>query len=156
MIRKDGVAGLAVAVASLGLFWRTFGLEKSSLVPVGPAFYPRIVLAITALLGIALLVSDLLRKERPAPAAGGARPNYRLVALSFGVFAVYVAALPLAGFRIATFAFAAVLNLVLQPPRSAAHWGRALVFGAITALACYYAFEHYLQVLLPRGSWTGL
>jgi hypothetical protein len=156
MIRRDGVAGLAVAVASLGLFWRTLGLEKSSLVPVGPAFYPRIVLSITALLGIALLVSDLMRRQPAAPAAAGPRPNYRLVALSFGVFAVYVAALPLAGFRIATFAFAAVLNLVLEPPRSAAHWARALVFGAITALACYYVFEHYLQVLLPRGSWTGL
>jgi putative tricarboxylic transport membrane protein len=98
------------------------------------------------------VVTDLLRK---APRRRGAPANYRLVALSFGVFALYVVALPLVGFRLATLAFAAALNLVLSPPRSVMHWVRALVFGAFTAAATYYAFEHYLDVLLPRGSWTG-
>jgi putative tricarboxylic transport membrane protein len=155
MIGRDGIAGLAVAAASLALFWLTLGLEKSPLVPVGPAFYPRIVLGITAALGLALLAADaLLGRRRATPAAGTGRANYPLVALSFGVFAVYVVALPLAGYRIATFAFVAALNLLLSPPRSPLHWGRALAIGAITSAATYYVFEHYLSVLLPRGSWT--
>ena len=152
MIGRDGIAGLAVAAARLVLFWITLGLERNPLVPIGPAFYPRIVLGITAVLGLALLAVDLLRK---APRRRGAPANYRLVALCFGVFALYVVALPLAGFRLATFLFAATLYLVLSPPRSVPHWVRALAFGAITAAATYYAFEHYLDVLLPRGSWTG-
>lgn len=152
MIGRDGIAGLAVAAASLVLFWITLGLERNPLVPIGPAFYPRIVLGATAALALALVLTDVLRK---APRARGAPANYRLVAISFGVFALYVVALPLAGFRLATFAFAAALNLVLEPPRTALHWVRALVFGAITAAATYYAFEHYLDVLLPRGSLTG-
>ena len=151
MIGRDGIAGLAVAAASLVLFWITLGLERNPLVPIGPAFYPRIVLGLTAVLGIALLATDVLRR---APRPRAAPANYRLVALSFGVFALYVVALPLVGFRLATFGFAAALNLVLSPPRSLMHWGRALVFGALTAAATYYAFEHYLDVLLPRGSWT--
>ena len=153
MIGRDAIAGLAVAAASLALFWITLGLEKSPLVPIGPAFYPSIVLGISAALGLALAASAFLPRKggrgRAAPA------NYRLVALSFGVFAVYVVLLPLAGFRVATFVFAAALNLVLSPPRAARHWARALVYGAVTALATYYVFEYYLQVLLPRGSWTG-
>lgn len=152
MIGRDGIAGLAVGAASLALFWITLGLERNPLVPIGPAFYPRIVLGITAVLALALLASDLLRK---APGARGAPANYRLVAISFGVFALYVVALPLAGFRLATFLYCAAFNLVLAPPRSLAHWGRALAFGALTAAATYYAFEHYLDVLLPRGSLTG-
>jgi putative tricarboxylic transport membrane protein len=152
MIGRDGVAGLAAAAVSLALFWLTLGLETSPLVPIGPAFYPRIVLGITAALGLALVAWSFFDKKKEKP---GKKANHRLVALSFGVFALYVVALPLAGFRIATFAFVAALNLVLAPPRSAAHWARALVLGAVTALATYYVFEHYLQVLLPRGSWTG-
>lgn len=152
MIGRDGLAGLAAAAASLALFWLTLGLETSPLVPIGPAFYPRIVLGITAVLGLALVASSLFEKKKEKK---NEKANHRLVALSFGVFALYVVLLPLAGFRVATFAFVAGLNLVLAPPRSASHWGRALALGAITAMAAYYAFEHYLQVLLPRGSWTG-
>lgn len=152
MLGRDGLAGLAAAAVSLALFWRTLGLETSPLVPIGPAFYPRIVLGITALLGLALVALSLFGKKKEER---GEEANRRLVALSFGVFALYVVALPLAGFRVATFAFVAALNLVLSPPRSAAHWARALALGAITAMAAYYVFEHYLQVLLPRGSWTG-
>lgn len=152
MIGRDGLAGLAAAAASLALFWRTLGLEASPLVPIGPAFYPRIVLAITAVLGLALIALSFFGKKSRQKKE---KANHRLVALSFGVFALYVAALPLAGFRLATFAFVAGLNLVLAPPRAATHWARALAIGAITAMATYYVFEYYLQVLLPRGSWTG-
>jgi putative tricarboxylic transport membrane protein len=154
---RDGVTGLVVLAASLVLFALTLGLKHNPMVPIGPGFYPRIVLAIAAAIGLALMATDLLRR-RPAVAAGtkrGEGANYPLVALVFVVFALYALALPLLGFRIATFVFAAALNLVLDRPRSAVHWGRALAFGAITAGSTYYAFEYYLSVLLPRGSWTG-
>ena len=49
-IGKDGWAGLAILIASLVLFGLTLGLKDSPLVPVGPGFYPRIVLGITAAL----------------------------------------------------------------------------------------------------------
>ena len=156
MIGRDGLAGLAVAAASLALFWRTLGLETSPLVPIGPAFYPRIVLGITAVLGLALVALSLFeRKKEKKNQKKNEKANHRLVALSFGAFALYVVALPFLGFRAATFGFVVAMNLLLSPPRSAAHWVRALVLGAITALATYYVFEHYLHVLLPRGSWTG-
>ena len=38
MIGRDGIAGLAVAAASLVLFWITLGLERNPLVPSGPGF----------------------------------------------------------------------------------------------------------------------
>jgi len=152
----DGWTGLVVVAASLALFWRTLGLETNPLVPIGPAFYPRIVLGITAVFGIWLVASDLLARRGRAP-EGGARPrvNYVLVALAFGVFGLYVAVLPLVGFRIATFLFVSGFNLLLAPPQAAKHWARAAAVGVVTSLAVYYVFEHYLSVLLPRGSWTG-
>ena len=47
---RDGIAGLAILAASLVLFALTLDLKDNPMVPVGPGFYPRIVLALTALL----------------------------------------------------------------------------------------------------------
>jgi multisubunit Na+/H+ antiporter MnhB subunit len=157
MIGRDGLAGLVVFATSLVLFWLTLGLEKNPLVPIGPGFYPRIVLGVTAVLGFALVAADILarRRARPvAPRAAGAPLNYRLVALSFGAFGAYALLLPGLGFRIATFLFVAAANLLLEPPKRPSHWLRALALGAATALVAYYVFEQYLAVLLPRGRWT--
>jgi hypothetical protein len=155
-VSRDGIAGLAVLAASLVLFALTLDLKDSPLVPIGPGFYPRIVLALTAVLSLGLLVSDLLarRKQRPAPAAAKERLNYPLVAISFGVFALYCVALPGLGFRIATFAYVVASNAVLSPPRGLKGWAGTVILGLATAFATWLVFERYLSVLLPRGRWT--
>lgn len=153
---RDGIAGLAVLAASLVLFALTLDLKDSPLVPVGPGFYPRIVLALTAILSFGLVVADLLasRKRAPAQVARKESLNYRLVALSFGVFALYCVALPGFGFRIATFAYVVASNVLLAPPRGAKGWAGTLVLGLLTSFVTWLIFERYLSVLLPRGRWT--
>lgn len=156
MIGRDGLAGLAVCAASLVLFALTFGLQQNPLVPIGPGFYPRIVLGVTAGLALLLVVADLLaRRRRPAAPRPGERLNYPLVAIGFAVFALYVVALPYLGFRVATFVFVAALNAVLDPARRPAQWVRVLALALVTTVACWLVFEHYLSVLMPRGRWTG-
>ena len=151
---RDGWAGLAVLTASLVLFWLTLGLKDSPLVPIGPGFYPRIVLGVTALLSAWLVVSDLAAAKRAAPAPAP-RAHYGMVVLMFAVFGLYVLALPLLGFRVATFAYVAVANALLDPPRGARGWARVALVALLTSAATYVVFEHYLTVLMPRGSWTG-
>ena len=152
-LSKDGWAGLAILAASLFLFALTLGLRDSPLVPIGPGFYPRIVLGLTALLAAALVVFDLLSKKTPAARS---RAAYGAVLLHFAVFGVYAVALPWIGFRLATFAYVAATNALLDVPRSARGWLRVLLLALGTVLATYYVFEHYLLVLLPRGRWTGI
>ena len=53
----------------------------------------------------------------PAP-----KRAYDLVAAAFAVFAAYVALLPLLGFRIATAAFVAVFQLLLERPATPRQW----------------------------------
>lgn len=156
MIGRDGIAGLAVAAASLALFWLTLGLQGNPLVPIGPGFYPRLVLGLTAGLGFWLAATDLWarRRMRPAPAPAAAKLNYGLVAAAFGVFFAYTLALPTLGFRIATFAFVAALNALLDPPRRPAQWARVVLLALGATLGAWLVFEHYLTVLLPRGRWT--
>jgi len=154
-VSRDGIAGLAVLAASLVLFALTLDLKDSPMVPVGPGFYPRIVLALTALLSLGLVVSDVLsRKEKPKEQPKQ-KLNYPLVAISFGVFALYAVALPWLGFRIATVLFVGGANALLDPPRGAGGWARALVLALLTSLVTWFVFERELSVLLPRGKWTG-
>jgi hypothetical protein len=148
---RDGWTGLVVLAASLALFALTLGLKPSAFVPVGPGFYPRIVLGISALFAAMLVVQDFLSaKSKPRlPEA-----NYRLVFLIFAIFGVYVVALPYLGYRLATFVFCLVLQARLDPPANARKWAVVALSAAATTLVTYYLFEHYLQVLLPRGHWT--
>jgi hypothetical protein len=148
---RDGIAGLVCLVGSLLLLWVSRALPQPALVPIGPGFYPRILFGVTAVLSAALVVTDLLRRDRQAAAPA----NYRLVLLTFAVFTAYVFALPHLGYRVATVLFVAGLQATLDPPRTARAWMllAVLAFGAM--LLTYYVFEIYLHVLLPRGRLTG-
>ncbi len=155
MLSRDGWAGLICLGGSLGLLYLTRGLPQSALVPIGPAFYPRIVLAVTAVLSALLLVTTLW--ARRGPGARGAAPErraYGLVALTFAVFGGYVLLLPGLGYRLGTFLFLLALQAVLDPsPRQ--HALRLLGTALATTLLTHLVFESYLSVLLPRGRWTG-
>lgn len=149
---RDGIAALVCLAGSLLLLGVSRGLPQPALVPIGPAFYPRILLAVTAVLSAALLVSDLLRRS-----ARTASPpvNYRLVLLAFAIFTTYVFLLPVLGYRVATLLFVGVLQATLEPPRTPRAWALVAVVAAGAMLVSYAVFERYLTVLLPRGSLTG-
>ena len=160
MLGRDGVAGLACLAGSLWLLALARGLPQPALVPVGPGFYPRIVLIVTAVLSATLVAADLLACRRARGGAGGpAAPagpprNARLVAITFAVFAAYVVLMPLVGFRLSTALFMLALQVALEPePRR--YWLRIVLVAAFTAWLAHLAFEGYLSVLLPRGRWTG-
>jgi len=156
VLSRDGWAGLAIVTASLILFGLTLGLKDSPLVPIGPGFYPRIVLGITALFGAMLLVSEILAWRGRQPVAPPMRDklNYALVVISFAIFGLYVVSLPYLGFRIATVAYVAAANATLDPPRGVRGWARVAATALVTAFITHLIFERYLTVLLPRGAWT--
>ena len=176
---RDGYTGLVVLAASLVLFWATLGLERHPMVPVGPAFYPRIVLGVTALMAVMLVVFDVWRARKsgsgrslpssavvggrsdeamqrvaPAKAAARVRPNYALVASAFAVFTAYVVMLPYLGFRPATLLFLLAMQVTLEWPRARRRWVAVGLIAIVATFAIHYVFEQYLHVLLPRGRWT--
>ena len=158
-LTQNVVAGFICLALSIGMLVLTRGLPQSSFVPVGPDFYPRIVLVIMAVLSVLLIVLDLLpqvRKGAEAPAAAAPeKRNYRLVGVTYAVFTGYVILLPLVGYRVSTFLFVAALQAVFAPPRGARGWVLLMVSGLATSLVTYIVFNDYLSVLLPRGHWTG-
>jgi len=162
MLGRDGITGLICLAISGALLWLTRGLPPAVMVPIGPAFYPRVVLALTAALSLILIGSDLMARRRAAaagitPAAVPAEgANYALVLATFALFGAYVGLLPELGFRLSTFLFVGALQVTLEWPRSWMRWLLVLAIAFGTAAVCYFVFEDYLSVLLPRGSWSGL
>jgi hypothetical protein len=164
MLSRDGIAGLVCLAISLWLLALTIWLPPATMVPIGPAFYPRIVLSLMAFLSALLLVLDLVGRRRrqvaaatPAPGISAApvlSPNYQLVFRTFIEFGIYIALLPPLGFRIATFLFVLALQVTLEMPRDRTRWLLTVVVAIATSLVCYYVFEDYLSVLLPRGTWS--
>jgi hypothetical protein len=160
---RDGVSGLVCLAISIALLTQTFGLPPATIVPIGPAFYPRVVLSILMLLSVILIALDVraVRQARAgalaAPAVSeGPAPNYRLVLATFIEFGLYILVLPPLGFRIATFLFVLSLQITLEWPRSEKHWALAVLIAIATSLICYVIFQDYLSVLLPRGTWSNM
>jgi putative tricarboxylic transport membrane protein len=162
MLGRDGVAGLVCLVLSVVMLVMTREMPHSSLVPIGPDFYPRIVLGVAALLSAILVAVDFAAAWRnrgaaaqAAAAAPAAVKNYKLVIVTFVLFTLYVGLLAGAGYRISTFLFVLAQQAVLERPASLKRWTILLITAAATSWITYLVFEGYLQVLLPRGSWTG-
>jgi len=159
---RDGIAGLIGLAISLMLLPHAFGLPRLPIVPIGPGFYPTLVLTFLAVTCALLVVQDALAQRRPAAAVAEPRTApadppraYGLVAWAFLTAAAYIALLPLLGYRIATVLFVAAFQLVLERPAAMRQW---LVLAAValgTSAVTYLVFELYLTVLLPRGTWTG-
>ncbi len=156
-IGRDGIAGLVLFVISLVLLVQSFQLPSLPIVPVGPGFYPAIVLSFMAAASALLVVQDVMKQRAPAEAGVSETPrrNYRLVVIAFAIVGGYVVLLPLLGFRIATVLFVGTLQAALDRPKSARQWVVLAAIALGTAAVSYIIFERYLLVLLPRGAWTG-
>jgi putative tricarboxylic transport membrane protein len=154
---RDGIAGLIGLAVSLALLPFAFGLPKLPIVPIGPGFYPTLVLVFLAAVCAMLVLQDVLAQRRASSEqveATGERA-YGLVIAAFAVVGAYIILLPEIGFRLATVLFVAAFQLVLERPRTAWQWLTLAIIAVATSAVTYLVFDQYLSVLLPRGRWTG-
>jgi hypothetical protein len=156
---RDGIAGLVGLAVSLALLPHALGLPRLPIVPIGPGFYPTLVLAFLGVTCALLVAQDAIVQSRatatmPHEAPSGLPRAYGLVAGAFVVVAAYIALLPFLGFRIATALFVAAFQLVLERPASLRQWTGLATVAIGTSAVTHLVFEQYLTVLLPRGAWT--
>jgi putative tricarboxylic transport membrane protein len=156
---RDGVAGLIGLAVSLGLLPFAYGLPKLPIVPIGPGFYPTIVLVFMAVVCALLVFQDIMAQRRAASQGevSGEQPGraYGLVAGAFILTGLYIGLLPLLGFRIATLLYVGAFQFLLERPATLRQWFMLIAMAVGTSFLTYLAFEKYLSVLLPRGAWTG-
>jgi hypothetical protein len=144
---RDGIAGLIGLALSLALLPYAFGLPRLPIVPIGPGFYPALVLTFMAVTCALLVLQDVFAQRRAAAAPQEAaepapRRAYGLVAAAFVAVAAYIGLLPLLGFRIATVLFVAASSCA-EAPKTLRQWTVLLAVAAGTSAVTYFAFEQY-------------
>ena len=146
---------VVLLLASAGLFVVATGIPTSRFESLGAGAFPQIVFAGIALLAVIAIV-DALRKI-PAPAygrfakeaAGWARRRY-LVFVCLFALTVYLLAIPLLGFSIATLVFLFGLQVILMPRRPVAILIAALI-AVVFSFGLNWLFAEVFTVFLPRG-----
>ena len=152
-MKRDAGIGVGLLAFCGLLYWQAGLVSAPPFVPIGPAFYPRVILILLAGLALWLIAEDLLRKPpsvKKAAKPTGPVPNYRKVLVGFFVFLGYVAGLSLIGYLTATFLFVLGLSWTIGP-RNVRELPKLAAIAGGTALATYLIFEKYLYVFLPRG-----
>ena len=152
-MRRDTAIGVGLLVFCGILYWQAGFVSAPPFVPIGPAFYPRVVVILLAGLAVWLIAEDLLRGRAPARKAtkvAGSAANYRKVLLGFIIFLGYVAGLSLIGYLASTFLFVLGLSWSIGP-RNVREIPKLGVIAIVTTLATYLIFEKYLYVFLPQG-----
>jgi putative tricarboxylic transport membrane protein len=150
---RDTAIGAGLLGLCALLYWQAGLVSVPPFIPIGPSFYPRVMLIFLAGLAVWLIAEDLFKKrasEREAKRKAGPAPNYRRVLWGFLLFLGYVACLDLIGFLTSTFLFVLGMSWAIGPQKGR-EIPKLFAVAAGTALACYLVFERYLYVFLPRG-----
>lgn len=168
--RTDAAIGLLLLGVCGAVFWLSRDLPSPPFVPLGPAFYPRLVAGLLAVLALLLVVRGVRSRGQPVAAdrgaaaglattdrvaAAGAAAGHEAarlgpVLLLFGTLAGYIALIPVLGFYASTFLFLVVLGWLLDGGWPA-RLPRAVVVAAATTVVAYLVFTKYLRVLFPEG-----
>lgn len=147
MARRNIGAGLALIALGVWYGVLSAGLPERSLPNTpGPSFFPWIITATVLALSLSLVVQGVRGAGGTRGAAlsthGLLRPIAALV-----WFAVYLAALPYAGFPWASVPFFAGL-MALYGGR---HWAYVALASLATPVLLFYLFRHVFQIFLPLG-----
>lgn len=144
-----------ILLAALGLFVSATGIPASRFERLGAGAFPQIVFGAIALVA-AIAIFDALRKI-PGDAYGDfghqtiawARRRY-LVFVSLGALTVYLLAIPVLGFSIASLVFLFGLQVILMPRTP-----KSILIAALVALVFSFGlnwlFAEVFTVFLPRG-----
>ncbi|MEQ9557257.1 MAG: tripartite tricarboxylate transporter TctB family protein [Rhodospirillales bacterium] len=143
------------------MFWASLDIREPDYGMLPPSAWPRVILGVLSFLGVIYLVQSL-RRGADGPDAHAGQPGTLIGWLSywrnpiacFALFACYLAAIPWFGMLISGVAFVFALLTVLGgagPRQLAFHAAVALV----TVGGMWSLFTYALNVLLPRGEWTG-
>lgn len=147
---------VVILLASIGLFVSATGIPASRFERLGAGAFPQIVFGAIALVAVMAIV-DALRKI-PGDAYGRfgaqtvawARRRY-LVFISLGAMTLYLLAIPVLGFPIASLVFLFTLQVILMPRRP-----KSILIAAIVALVFSFGlnwlFSEVFTVFLPRGT----
>lgn len=151
-VRSGWLAGafVLIGLTALSLSFVKVGAGFATPSDPGPWLLPRLLALALMAGGVSLFLLDRRKKSpatEPVTVTGftAARPVLELL----GATAAYIAALPWAGFLIAT-----VLLVGLLLWRQSVIWWRALLAALVLTLVAHGLFALLFKVPLPAGAWN--
>jgi putative tricarboxylic transport membrane protein len=145
-----------LALLFLYMFVRAGELPSSMWEPMGSGTFPRLILGLLIAFNLLLMAKEL-RNARAGQALTMRTVRdwlwqHRLAFGVLGLFALFVAAVPLLGFRWASFPFLVACQYLLGARRT-----KGLLIAVIVAAALSFGldslFRHVFTISLPRGAW---
>ena len=157
-LNRDTVVAVCLLLICGGLTVASFDIREPDYGQLSPATWPRIILAVFGLLSLIYLIQSLGQgADEPDPdAPKGIAENiayWRNVIWCFVLFGAYLAVIPFLGILVGGMLFVFLLLTALGGIRS---WMLHAVIAAITVGGMWTIFTFALNVILPRGEWTGI
>lgn len=143
-----------LAALFIFLFIRAEDLPSSMWEPLGSGSFPRLVLGVLVLLNLGLVVQELRRGLGSPRLPQGLYRNWlwrhRLALGLLGLFAIYTLAVPTLGFRLASFIFL-ILAQVLLGARRLRGLTIAIIIALLFSFGIEMLFRDVFTIGLPRG-----
>lgn len=146
---------IALLAVSAGLFLEARAMPTSRFEILGAGAFPMIVHGCLSLLLVVSIIGALRRIPAAAYAGFGAAAaswlrQKRLVLVLFACLALYVAAMPVIGYPVATLLFLIVVQVTLAPKTRGAI-ATAIVLSLVFSFGLNWLFAEVFNVFLPRG-----
>lgn len=146
---------VVILAASGALFVSAGNIPSSRFETLGAGAFPRFVYGAICLVAVIAILDGLRKIPRTAWAnfctetLSWAKRSH-LVFICLAAFALYIVALPVLGFSIASFIFVLGLQLILMPRRPVTFLV-ALLVALIFSFGLNWLFAEVFTVFLPRG-----
>ncbi|MEM7238709.1 MAG: tripartite tricarboxylate transporter TctB family protein [Pseudomonadota bacterium] len=158
-LNRDTFIAIGLLLMCGGLMMASLDIREPDYGQLSPAAWPRAIIAAIAVLSGIYLVQSLRTPppdtaEEPAPRMGPAAlfQEWRNVISVFVLFLAYLVAIPWLGMLISGMVFVFCLLSALGGLRSIMLHA---VIAVISMGGMWLLFTYALDVILPRGEWTG-
>ncbi len=139
------VAAVAMARESMSELYSPVGASIAN----DPVFYPRILLAVIAILAGTLFVSAWRTRQEPVRTAS---LHWRAAGTMMVAATLYVAAMPWLGFVASTAVFLAIAPVLMGFRR----WVALALVAVVMPLVCWLVFVRLIRIPLPAATLLGL
>lgn len=148
------IAGILGLLLSVAIFWASSSLPEFPVTAAGPAFYPKVLAFILALISVVLVAQSgrgtipYVASETPT---GVAAERGRLPTVVVAIIAsvVYYAGMQPFGFIIMTIAYFSFLMFLMQSKKQVL---RTVLWSVGTTFFTYWVFAALLRASLPMGT----
>lgn len=156
-LNRDTLVAIFLLLMCGGLAWASLDIREPDYGQLSPAAWPRVIVGVLSFLSLIYLVQSLRQgPDVPNPDAPKGAAEFfgywRNVIWCFVLFGAYLLSIPYLGMLVGGVLFVFVLLCALGGVRA---W---LLHGAIAVISVggmWAVFTFALEVILPRGEWTG-